>query len=922
MTETAIDVHAPLVAPELSEATSEILRPLSTVGLRRETREKRVGGKASKLAELLRAGLPVVPGWVIDSKVFERVVEAGLPKHHDVASLIKLGDTPLGVDRAARARDRVLELTFPEDLSSALAELRTRMAGRAPWGLSVRSSATVEDGRASSLAGLATSVLGVRTQDELEDAIRQVWASLYLPRTLAYLGKWSLRAVAMPVLIQRTVVADAAGVMFTGPPPGLEGERWGRGERVVHATLGLGAPVVDGASASDTWTMDARGTILREVISDKPLKLVVGSTGLESGDSGDAKTGPALDRKALSRLSQIARELELAGREPLDVEFAVEGGRVVVLQARPLTGGLFPEGGDEETIWSRANVGEALPGAATPLTWSIARRIADEGFRSAFGALGCKVPKSSVLVANVNGRFYLNLTTFMTIAAQVPGLEPRAILGLSGGVDAKLIDALEHVTDDVDKRGFLLRAPLALPKLLARQVGLDREVAAFDLDAEKQHRTLREMDLSILPDDAFVQTFRRVMQLLSRGGDLMLTCASASLASHLALTKLVERAVPRAEEGEDAGRRARAASSLAQTLTGGITQLESAIPGLALLRVAAIARRDPTSSEKILSGAARDLAHLPHGATRAALLEFLDAYGDRSVREAELSTPRWREDPGSLFDMLGAALRGPAIDPDAAPARSRLLADRTMAKLEASLSRFQIAGVRMLVARTQHFTRLRERMRAWVTRTLGMIRAIALNVDERLRRIDPTLPEGSVFFCTYEELNGALARGRADIGHVLRLRRAEYMRDLARPDPPPSFIGRPPPVTLPPSDGPRLEGLPASSGVVEGNARVLGPGGEGITALEAGEILVARTTDVGLSPLFLVAAGLVTELGGPLSHAAIVAREYGLPAVVNVEGATRSIRTGDRLRVDGDRGVIEKLPSAAPVSTRIAPRDA
>ncbi|MFO0613130.1 MAG: PEP/pyruvate-binding domain-containing protein [Polyangiaceae bacterium] len=910
MTETAIDVHAPLAAPELSDAAAEVLRPLATVGLRRETREKRVGGKAAKLAELLRAGLPIVPGWVIDAKVFQRVVEAGLPKHHDVASLIKLGDTPLGVDRAARARDRVLELTFPEDVSAALEELWGRVAPNAPWGLSVRSSATVEDGRASSLAGLATSVLGVRSRRGLEDAIRQVWASLYLPRTLAYLGKWNLRAVSMPVLIQRTVVAEAAGVMFTGPPPGLEGELWKRSERVVHATLGLGAPIVDGASASDTWTLDARGTVVREVISDKPQKLVVTERGLDSVDTGDAIATPALGRRALSRLAQIARELELAGREPLDVEFAVEGGSIVILQARPLTGGLFPEGGDEQTIWSRANVGEALPGAATPLTWSIARRIADEGFRSAFGALGCKVPKSSVLVANVNGRFYLNLTTFMTIAAQVPGLDPRSILGLSGGVDAKLIESLEKLTEDVDKRGFLFRAPLTLPKLLARQVGLQREVAAFDTDAERQHKLLREMDLAILPDDAFVQTFRRVMLLLSRGADLMLNCASASLASHIALTQVVQRSLPRSSDDEDAPeRRARAASSLAQTLTGGISQLESASPGIALLRVAGIARREPAAREKILSGDARDLAQLPSGATRAALLEFLDAFGDRSVREAELSTPRWREDPGTLFAMLAAALRGPAIDPDAAPARSRLLADRTMAKLEASMSRFQIGAVRLLVARTQHFTRLRERMRAWVTRTLGMIRMIALNVDTRLCRIDPSLPEGSVFFCTYDELNGALARGRADIGHVLRLRRAEYLRDLARPDPPASFIGRPPPVTLPPSDGPRLEGLPASAGVVEGFARVLGPAGEGLAALQAGEILVARTTDVGLSPLFLVATGLVTELGGPLSHAAIVAREYGLPAVVNVEGATRSIRTGDRLRVDGDRGVIEKLGS-------------
>nr|WP_275939215.1 PEP-utilizing enzyme [Polyangium spumosum] len=186
-----------------------------------------------------------------------------------------------------------------------------------------------------------------------------------------------------------------------------------------------------------------------------------------------------------------------------------------------------------------------------------------------------------------------------------------------------------------------------------------------------------------------------------------------------------------------------------------------------------------------------------------------------------------------------------------------------------------------------------------------MLRTIALDVDRRLIRIDPTLSRGAVFFCTYEELIQALRSGRAEIGHVARLRRAEHLRDAQRPDPPPTFIGRPPPVQLPPAFGRRLVGLPASSGVVEGRARVLSPGTGGLDAVCAGEILVTRTTDVGLSPLFLVAAAVVTELGGPLSHAAIVAREYGVPAVVNVPGATVAIRTGDRVRVDGDRGTIE-----------------
>jgi pyruvate,water dikinase len=230
-----------------------------------------------------------------------------------------------------------------------------------------------------------------------------------------------------------------------------------------------------------------------------------------------------------------------------------------------------------------------------------------------------------------------------------------------------------------------------------------------------------------------------------------------------------------------------------------------------------------------------------------------------------------------------------------------------MAQLETRVSAVEVAIVRALVERAQRFTRLRERMRTWVTRVLGMLRAIALDVDRRLRRIDPTLSPGSVFYCTHEELIAALLSGRAEVGPVVRLRLAEHMRDAARPDPPATFIGRPPPVVLPPVKGTRLVGLPASGGVVEGRARVLEPGAAGLDAVGPGEVLVSRTTDVGLSPLFLVAAAVVTELGGPLSHAAVVAREYGIPAVVSVPGATIAIRTGDFLRVDGDRGIVERL---------------
>jgi pyruvate,water dikinase len=160
---------------------------------------------------------------------------------------------------------------------------------------------------------------------------------------------------------------------------------------------------------------------------------------------------------------------------------------------------------------------------------------------------------------------------------------------------------------------------------------------------------------------------------------------------------------------------------------------------------------------------------------------------------------------------------------------------------------------------------------------------------------------------TIEEVIGALRAPRTDLAPLIRSRRAELARDQARPDPPATFVGSPPPVVLPPSGGPILRGLAASPGVVEGRARVLLREDE-MDALQPGEILVVHTTDVGWTPLFLVAAGVVTELGGPLSHAAVVAREFGVPSVVNVVGATRAIRIGDVVRVDGDRGTVERMP--------------
>jgi pyruvate,water dikinase len=804
-------------------------------------------------------------------------------------------------ERAARVRALIVDEPVPVEIAGDLEALWNVTERNAPWGLAVRSSATCEDDDITSMAGMAVTVLGVRGVVALERAVQEVWASAFLPRALMYLSARGVRDVGMAVLFQMVVPAQAAGVAFTAPPPGMPKTSAGPGEMLVNAAFGLGTPVVDGAASPDVVRVDrATGGVIEYQVSEKRRALVVGADGPTSVDVEPNRVlSRALDPVALARLAEYARRLAVDGREALDLEFVVTAADVFIVQARPALGSGYPQGGNGETVWSRANVGEALPGAATPLTWSVAQSFCERGFRKAFASLGCSVPHGARLVGNVHGRFYLNMTEFTRIAAQVPGLDPKTLIELGGGDH---LAVLQGQVAHVSRRPFYARLPLIAARILAEQMKLGSEVDRFERGGGRTYRTMTEIDLAILPDDALASTLREARRLLERCGELALACASASLASHVGLKAMLGHAAPGAAE------------RLTQALSSGVGDLASALPGIALGHVAAVARNDALARRALETENARTIGDLPEGPTRRALTDFLATYGDRAVREAELSVPRWREDTTQIVSMLRAAIRAPGPSPEIAERNARLRRERELDALRRRLSLAEMATVRLLLARSRRFLRLRERMRAWVTRVLGLIRTVSLEIDRRLMRLDSSLEPGAVYFCAFDELVAALEGGRVQLGDLVRVRRAEFARDQARPDPPVTFVGRPPALVLPPDAvrGNLLTGLAASSGVVEGRARVLESSGRDADQLGAGEILVAKTTDIGLSPLFLVAAGVVTELGGPLSHAAIVAREYGVPAVVNVLGVTRAIRTGDRLRVDGDRGTIEILNGTRP----------
>jgi len=898
---------------------SSWLSSLETLARKRGGDDARaIGGKASRLVWLVKHGFPVPDAWILGQQAFQSTLRE-LSPGCDPRSLLRAAGGRSGSTRAAEARQEFLSAPLPKGLEEELDELWQSVESTAPWGLAVRSSATCEDGTLVSMAGLADTRLAVHGKEALADAVREVWASIASGRALAYLAAHGVRDVSMGVVLQRMVQAEAAGVMFTrAPEPG----GLSKDQRIVNAAVGLGSPVVDGVSTPDMLRIDAHGRLIEAVIARKPRALVVVDGAMKEVPVQEPDKA-ALSAARIEELADLASRLERLDPGPWDVEFACDVERTWVVQARPITGHGFPEGGNELTVWSSVNVGEALPGVATPLTWSVAGDFSEAGFRRAFAALGCSVPRHARLVGNVYGRFYLNLTQFMRIAAQVPWLDPRTLVELAGGSGG---DEIAHQVSDVSHRGFYARFPMTASRLLREQLRLDADVNAFEATATRTERAHNALDLAILPDEGLARTIRDVQALLEQTGTVMLTCASSALGTHLALKAVLSQvghgggySLVSASIGPLAAER------LAQALTAGIRDLESARPAIGMMRVAELARREPAAFASIDRESTVGLDAIPEGPTRRALLNFLELYGDRAVREAELSTPRWREDVRPVLTMLRVAIRGQVREVESSLARARSHADAEMLKLMPRLGVLEQTLVRHLVARAQKAARLRERMRTWVTRVLGMMREVFLDADRRLLRLAPELAQDqaalaasrsaiagihSVFFLTVDEVVRALEVSRRDLGPLVRARRAEFARDQARPDPPATFIGAPPPVVLPPSGGDLLRGVPASAGVVEGRARVI-IGAERMGELEPGEVLIVHTTDVGWTPLFLMAAGVVTELGGALSHAAVVAREFGVPSVVSVVGATRVIRTGDLVRVDGDRGVVERLREGA-----------
>lgn len=839
------------------------------------------GHKAAALGELLRGGFLVPPGVAVSGEAF---------RHHARAALgARLWDRDLAEARAAIEAAPVSR-DLLDALTRALAE--QELDGR-HW--AVRSSSTVEDGGSFSGAGVQRSLLGIPGPAQLDRALREVWASLWTEHARAYHGcGGDGEPILVGVVVQALVHADVAGVLFTANP--VTGAR---DEVLVNCSYGLGEPVLSGLVTPDTFVVAKDGGEIRgRSVADKRRRLAVGPEGLETQDvSDEARRAPCLTEAELRAVVAAGLAVERHFGAPRDVEWALSGGEVHLLQARPIT--TLPsassraagaEGvGAPTDVWTSSNVGDALPGVASPLTWSIASRYSERGFRRAFESLACRVPEGAVLVGRFRGRVYLNLTQFLRIASQVPLLSGQSLADMAGGVAP---DALAAATEGTGFRlsgRFLATFPLAAARLLVDHLALERTVERVETHVQEGAARLRRAGLEGRTGDGLRDELRRIDGLLDETGDTMLTCAATSLATFLLLKLLVERWLP----GEPPG--------LERELLAGAADLESAKPGIALWHLAEAVRSDPLARSTVLEtepSALRVDSFAAGSEVRRDLEAFLAAYGFRAVREAELMTPRWSEDPTLLFATLRETVRS------GGPPPGREIEERIRARnlawerVTAAAGPLRAVPLRRIAEAARRYARLRERLRARVTQVLGLYRLVALEVGRRIG--DPD----TAFFLTIEEIDDHLSGRLKRLGPLLAARRRQFEVDLSLPDPPSTFVGAPSSVPDEPVVGGRyLTGLAASPGKATGTARVLNDPSEA-GALRVGDVLVVSCADVGWSPLFLLAGAFVTDRGGVLSHASVVAREYGVPAVVDLRGATRLIASGQKVTVDGDAGTV------------------
>lgn len=863
-----------------------------------------VGGKALNLGRMLAAGLPVPPGFCLTTPAYRVVVGHRL----DALLPALAGAEPDERDRlAARARHIVTTAPVPAALAEAIASRYDALGHEVA--VAVRSSATAEDLPGASFAGQQDTYLNVVGADAVLDAVQRCWASLWTGRAVSYRASQGIdhAEVSLAVVVQRLVDAEVAGVMFTANP--VTGNR---DQLVIDAGPGLGESVVSGAVNPDRFVVATdSGSVVDVTVGDKRTAVRSVAGGGTRTEPTVAATEPCLTGEQLASLRTLAAGVASVYDSPQDTEWAIDAdGTAWLTQSRAITT-LYPVPAagagrpDDTRAYLCASLAQGLTRPLTPMGLAAFRLIA-----TSVATLAGHPPvdrhRGPTGFVTAGQRVFVDITPLLRHARV-----RRVVVRVAGVMEARTKAVLTQLEDDArfapeaTGRAWPIvltvlartRAPLRLVHALLRPDAALRRVDAIERGVHRRW----QIPATATP----AERLDAVEDRLGTDTFLVMPGVFPYAAAGLLSLAVAQRLAP---DDLDPTTFAEVRRGLPHNVT---TEMD-----LNLWRLAERVGADP-SAATLLAALPVDEATQAYAdgalppVIQQGLAVFLQRYGHRAVAEIDLGMPRWRDDPAHLLGVLINYLQ--LDDPGVAPGRQfaagAALAEDAVGRIVRATRRsgptgpLRAVAVERALRRARALIGLRERPKALWVYALAAARAELQRVGDAAVAAGTLAERDDVFFLDLVQARGAL--GGVDHRETVRRNREAYAAELRRRHIPRVLLSDgTEPETLIRTDTPdgALVGSPASVGVASGPARVvLDPVG---AHLEPGEILIAPSTDPGWTPLFLTAAGLVMEMGGSMSHGAVVAREYGLPAVVGVPDATRHLVTGQWVTVDGAAGTV------------------
>lgn len=852
------------------------------------------GGKGANLGDLVEKGFPVPPGFVVSA----RACEAFFASAELQALLGDLKDKSDGDAEAVcrQIRQAIDEAEFPADLAEAVQAAHENLVQQrgAEILCAVRSSATAEDLGDASFAGQHATYYYVR-RDNLLKMIRNCWASLWNAEAVSYRNTQGIDhgAVFMAVVVQEMIPSEVSGVTFTANP--VTGAR---DEIVTESSWGMGAAIVDGRVTPDHTVISREGLVLLEKrIADKRFMVppsVDDDPGIRLRDvPHHLRRRETLSEEAARVVARWAVKAEEHFGTAQDIEWAMVDGRFYMLQSRPITVMGHEAIGSGETgeyVIFKPLV-ENFTDPLTPLTWDLMGRVSPPGMKLIGGRAYLYLKPMRMLLP-----FRISDEDLVRLVYEMGAQKPQVKLSL-----VKLPFFL----------AFLFLGYLLVGVFYART----RRLPDDFMDGYRDLCRRVAEDATIGPAEAIRRLWPWYWAKFFDPAGFMVLLVNLSASRYMVfmdfLGKMLRKWIP--DIGDDA-------ESL---LCSGAEGVLSAEMGRGILDLAREARKNPVVRQLLEAHKPDKALALLRQAPEAGpflqrLEEFLAVNGHRGLKELELQSIRWEENPAPVLGMVRNYLLVES-DPENHEKKVGQSRRALWQKIDERLARLPLErpiGVRRrilryLADRTRHFAKMRENSRFYHVMGLSFVRKKILDVERRLMAQRKLRCRDDIFFLRWREIE-QMERGELgwlDVEDRIRERRMEHIR-LSKMAPPKTVgVHLPEKSAAAPVDADAdaaLQGQPASPGSYEGSAHVILDPSIDIE-IKPGEILVAPYTDPAWTPLFLTAGAAVVEVGSYLSHAGTVAREFGMPCVVDLPECTRQIHTGAAIRVDGDSGLVYRI---------------